>query len=233
MSNDGGKLEKIYTGIDFIYRLMILNLLWIVFTLLGGGLFGFGPSTIALFDVTRKWIQKEEGNDKELFFRYLSAFKKNFLVGNIAGFGIGLIFYMLLVNYRYTNLRGELLYTVINVATMFFFFIFLIVLAYLIPLYVHYEMDWKNYFGKAFVLSYLQPLPTALLVFWIGLIGYLTFTLFPFSLLLCFSGMAYGVMGICYSSFIRNEMMLENKEEEKTQVKKVYERYGGKEENKE
>lgn len=212
--NDGNIIDKVYVGFDFLYRLIYLNLLWILFTAIGFILFGFGPSTIALYSITRKWLQKDLGKDKDEFLYFWKEYKAHFKTGNSVGLGVAILFYMLLVNYRYTNFRAEMIYILINSATLLILLFFSLFLAYLLSLYVHYELEWKDYFVKALTLSYLQPLPSLLLIFWGGLVIYLTVVLFPYSLLICMSGMTYGLMGICYSSFNRNEMMLEDEKKQ-------------------
>jgi len=214
--NKGELMDKLYTGIDFIFRLVYLNVLWLAFTLLGLGLFGFGPSTMALFDTTRQWLISGIGNDKKLFEFYFQSFKKYFKTGNIIGWAILIYAYMLLVNYRFTNFRMEKLFQIINGGTIVVAFVSVVIIAYLIPLIVHYDLVWIDYLKRSIQLAIVQPLPTALIVFWIGMVTYLANQLFPFSMLLYFSALVYGVMGLCYSSFVRNEQILkenENKEE--------------------
>lgn len=216
MNNPNGFMGKLYQGVEFLYHLLFLNVLWLAFTLLGGIVLGFGPSTVALYAVTRKWIQKEIGTDKDIFLTYWTTFKKEFIAGNMIGWSTLIVFYMLLVNYRFTNLRPGSVFAFINAGTIVMAGVLCVLLAYLIPLYVHYRLKWSDYLTKALVLSFIQPLPTILIIVWLALVAFLTWRLFPFSLLVSMSGLAYGLMGICYSSFMRNEFLLEDKEKQKS-----------------
>lgn len=209
-----GIFDKLYTGIDFIYRLLYLNVLWFGFTLIGLVIAGFGPSTLALFDTIRRWFMSGMGNDKELFLFYYKSYKKHFISGNIMGWSVLLISYVLLVNYRFTNFRMEGIFQVVNVMTVVVAVACAIVLAYLIPLFVHYDLQWKDYLKKAVILAVIQPLPTFLIVLWMAIVLYIAEAIFPYSLLLFSSSFVYGIMGLTYSSFKRNEIILNNKNEE-------------------
>lgn len=209
--NDDGVLGKLYVAFDFVYRLIYLNLLWFSFTLIGAFIFGIGPSTIALYHVIRKWLRKELGNDQHIFKDYLQAYKDNFIKGNIIGLIVIFVYFMFLVNYRYATLRTELVFQFIRVSTVILAIITTIMATYLAPLYVHYKLTIKEYFQKSFVLAIAHPLPTLLNVVWLIIVGYLFNVLFPFSLLLGVSCLAYGLMGITYSSFVRNDRLVEEK----------------------
>src|SRR5690625_4426503 len=66
---------------QWIIRLIWLNTLIIVFTLMGLILFGIMPTTIAAFATVRKWIQKN--TEVPLFQTFFYYYKKNFITGNI------------------------------------------------------------------------------------------------------------------------------------------------------
>ena len=48
--------SNFYRAAEWISRLFLLNILWVVFTIVGLGIFGFGPATAAMFAIVRKWI---------------------------------------------------------------------------------------------------------------------------------------------------------------------------------
>ncbi|WP_017472472.1 YesL family protein [Amphibacillus jilinensis] len=205
-------LGKVYLGFEFIYRLVYLNLLWTTFSLIGGILFGIGPSTLALYHVNRKWLRKELGSDRDIFKHYFTAYKRHFITGNLIGLSLIVLFFIFLVNYRYASARSEIVFQFIQVATVVLSFVAVIILTYLFPLYVHYQLPLKVYYLKSWIVALAHPVPTVLNLVWLMLIGYLTYRLFPFSLLLTMSSLAYGIMGISYSCFIRNDQMVLDKD---------------------
>jgi len=219
-----GMVGKLYSVFDFIYRLIYLNFLWFSFTLIGAFIFGFGPSTIALYHVTRKWIKKELGNDKHIFKEYFKIYKANFVRANIIGLTVMLVYFMFLVNYRYATLRSEFIFQFIRIAMVIFAIITTVVCSYLAPLYVHYELTIKEYFQQSFIFAVGHPLITLLNVAWLIIFSYLFDILFPFSLLIGVSSLAYGLMGISYSLFIRNDQMVEEKFGQPLKINKVKEK---------
>ncbi|WP_067843502.1 YesL family protein [Amphibacillus sediminis] len=206
-----GVLGRVYAAFEFVYRLIYLNLLWFSFTLLGAVIFGIGPSTIALYHLIRKWLKKELGNDRHIFVQYFQAYKANFKSGNIIGLSVMLLFFMFLVNYRYSSMHSTFIFQYIQISTLILACLTTVILTYLIPLYVHYDLKLKDYFSRSVVIALAHPLPTLLNIGWLVMIGYLFYQFFPFSLLVGVSSLAYGIMGISYSSFVRNEQIREEK----------------------
>lgn len=211
MGNSSG-LGKFYVGIEFLYHLLFLNILWFSFTLIGLGICGIGPSTIALYATIRQDLMKKETNDRTTFVFFFKQFKENFWRGNILTFIVLGFCYILLVNYRFTSIQHEFIFQFISGTTIVIAALFVIVFAYYVPLYVHYEMRLFGYLKKAILLTFSQPIPTLINISWIVLIGYLTYKVFPFSMLIAMSGLTYGIMGITYSFFKMNDETV-NKEQ--------------------
>ncbi|MCZ0704338.1 putative membrane protein YesL [Natronobacillus azotifigens] len=211
-----GSLGKVYGGIEFIYQLLYLNILWFSFMVIGLGLFGIGPSTIALYATIRKTLMNKMGDDRFTFTFYFRTYKENFVRGNVLAIFIMLFGYILLVNYRYASIQPELIFQIISGATIVIAVLACIIISYIFPLYVHYELRMYEYVTKAITLMMGNLVPTLLNAFWIVIIGYLSYRLYPFSLLLAVSGLAYGIMGITYSFFTMNDRMVEEERKNKT-----------------
>lgn len=207
-----GRLGKLYGAFEYLYKLLYLNVLWLSFTVLGGFIFGWAPSTHALFHVIRKEFKSELGTDSHIFKTYLGAFKSSFVHGNIIGIILSLIGYMLLVNYRYASLRGEFIFQFIQVVTVVVAVLFVILLTYIFPMYAHYQLKLSAYFSKSLLVGVMSPIPTLLNLAWVVIVGYLSFQLYPLSLFFIVSGLAYGLMGITYSFFVRNDQKVEEEQ---------------------
>ncbi|MEC0304686.1 DUF624 domain-containing protein, partial [Terribacillus saccharophilus] len=54
--------SSLYQLFEWITRFAYLNVLWILFTIAGGFIFGFFPSTIAMFTIIRDWLKGESGS---------------------------------------------------------------------------------------------------------------------------------------------------------------------------
>ena len=89
-----GMTGKFFTVCQVISKLAYVNLLWVFFTALGLGVFGFMPATIALFAVTRKWVMGDK--DVPVFKTFWKTYRKEFFKSTLFGvvlFVIGYIIY--------------------------------------------------------------------------------------------------------------------------------------------
>ena len=81
--------------LDKFIKLIYLNILWILFFVLGLGIFGFMPATASVTSILRKWMNKEE--IPSLIKEFWKQYKESFLTSNIIGivfFVIGYILYL-------------------------------------------------------------------------------------------------------------------------------------------
>jgi uncharacterized membrane protein YesL len=153
-----GFMESLNKLLEWISRLAFLNLLWISFSLLGLIFFGFFPATVAMFAVVRKWML---GNDEMSIFKtFWTAYKREFLKSNILGviiLAIGLILY---IDFQFvlnaTNSFVSILYVPFFIIT----FIFISMLFYIIPIFVHYDMKLSQVIKNSFFVMIMNPLST-------------------------------------------------------------------------
>lgn len=117
-----------------LLRLVYLNLLWTVATILGLGLIGVGPATVAMLSILRQWIRgNEEVAIFSTFIRYFrESFKEAAMIGGLYSL-VGYVLYVDIVNVSSWHVR---------VVTLIGAFLYLISLTYIFPLLAHY--DWKG-----------------------------------------------------------------------------------------
>lgn len=77
---EGGSLDLIMNGLDWIATLAYLNILWLGFTLAGGIFFGAGPATFAVNALVKK--KQEQGDLSHVFSKFKTEFKQHFKEGN-------------------------------------------------------------------------------------------------------------------------------------------------------
>ncbi|WP_231597490.1 YesL family protein [Bacillus sp. SA1-12] len=181
-----------------LLQLVYLNVLWIAFTLLGLGLAGIGPSTLALTTVIRQWIR---GNsDIPIFTTFWQTYRSSFKEASVIGviyFVIGWILYVDLLYVQSFYLRA---------LVVFVCFIYMVSLCYVFPIMAHY--DWKSTILKLkcsvlFGISYLQY--TLILFVALALI-YLILFMYPGALI--FFGISignYAVMWMTNQVFMKIE----------------------------
>ncbi|MCE4048628.1 MULTISPECIES: DUF624 domain-containing protein [Bacillaceae] len=130
-------VEKINSIFTSILNLVYVNILWVLFTLLGLGVFGIGPSTYALVSICRQWIR---GNSVPVFKTYWQYYKENFKESVIISWIYLFVGFVLVVD----------LLTVTNwylrVALLIVGCIYLLSLVYIFPIMAHY--NWNGIFLK-------------------------------------------------------------------------------------
>ncbi|WP_054752406.1 DUF624 domain-containing protein [Piscibacillus salipiscarius] len=73
-------IQSIYQLTNWIMSLVYMNLLWAVFTLLGGVVLGILPSTVTLYAISKKWIQGDY--NFKLHQEFWKHYKYVFLTSN-------------------------------------------------------------------------------------------------------------------------------------------------------
>ncbi|KQB94496.1 putative membrane protein [Geobacillus sp. PA-3] len=148
----------LYRLMDWISKMALLNILWIVFTALGLFVFGFFPATIAMFAVVRKWIYV--GDDVPAVKVFWSSYKREFLKSNLLGlavFAIGGVLYIDFLFVRHA-LTGPI--SLLYAPLMILMLIFLFMLFYIPPIFVHYDMKISQVIKSSFFVMIMNPLST-------------------------------------------------------------------------
>ncbi|MFT9846401.1 YesL family protein [Aneurinibacillus sp. REN35] len=149
----------VYRACEWIAFLAYVNVLWLLFSLLGCILFGFMPATAAMFFCIRKY--RFETKDFPVWATFWQVFRREYRsaqkVGGILGALGGGLF--LIHGYVLPALAGEWaghLYVYGMEAGI----VLCIVLAlqYLFPMLAHVEMGMGAYFKNAALLFLIRPL---------------------------------------------------------------------------
>lgn len=128
------KLNQFFSG---ILNLVYVQFLWILFTILGLGIFGIGPSTYALTSIFRQRIQ---GKHPPVFKSFWMYYKENFKESVLVSWIYLLMGYVIVIDLMYvTNWY-------IRAALYLIGFIYLVSLVYIVPIMAHY--NWKGPFLK-------------------------------------------------------------------------------------
>lgn len=155
-------IERINTLSLWIMRLWIVNILWIFFLVLGAGVFGLFPSTIAMFTILRKWIKGEV--EIQLFRQFKISFRKNFWRSNLTAsffYVVGLILWIDVWNFS----GGDSLLSLIAYCILLFIcLLYLITFLYFFPVCVHYDVNPFVHVKYALMLAFAHPIRTTILV---------------------------------------------------------------------
>ncbi|HJC62176.1 MAG TPA: DUF624 domain-containing protein [Candidatus Blautia merdavium] len=127
--------------------LAVLSGLWVLFSL---PVVTVGPATAALYYVTLKLANDEEGYTVRSFFH---GFRENLIPG--IPLGIGAVFVGIFLGcdlYLYSRIEGQA-GTLLLCVTVIFAAVYLMILFYLFPLLARCDTDWKHLLAMAFVMS--------------------------------------------------------------------------------
>lgn len=149
-----GFSSGIYQTCLWVSKLAYVNFLWILFTLLGLGIFGFMPATVALFSITRKWMMGVQ--NVSIFSQFWKTYREEFLKSNFLGSILIVIGFILFLDLAYLPTTG-LFFTVMRVGLTICGLLFLIVLLYVFPMYVHYDWNNRRYIKYALLLGAAYP----------------------------------------------------------------------------
>ncbi|KON83009.1 hypothetical protein AF331_19410 [Rossellomorea marisflavi] len=139
----------------WITHFAILNLLWIGCTLLGGVVFGIGPSTVAMYAVTRKAVMGVE--DLPLIRSFWDTYRKEFFRANGLFFSLAGFVLLWYVDLHFFRQMEGTIYTIIQYLLMLMGFVLIILLTYILPVYVHYDLKFFQTFKQALFIGFLQP----------------------------------------------------------------------------
>src|SRR5690625_57783 len=174
-------------------RLAYLNILWIAFTILGLGIFGIFPATVAMFAVTRKWVHKE--TDIPIFKTFWESYKKEFIQANILGIILFLIAYLLVIQFNILYHQESLMYKLASFSIVALMILYAIIITYFFPIFVHFDLRTFDYIKWPFIIGIVHPILTIVLIVGIGILVNILLTTIP-AMLFFFgrSGISYIVM---------------------------------------
>ncbi|WP_203247595.1 YesL family protein [Sporosarcina beigongshangi] len=154
---------------EVITRMAYVNLLWILFTILGLGIFGFMPATVALFTVTRKWVMGDR--DIPVFKTFWTTYRKEFFKSTLFGVVLFVIGYIIYIDLAFSPTGG--LFTLLRIALFLCGVLYVVLLLYIFPIYVHYDWSKRLYIKYALLIGISYPHYTFILMAGIVALYYL------------------------------------------------------------
>ncbi len=193
---------NVYIAIgEWLFKIILLNLYWFLFSLVGLFLFGLFPATVALFATIRQDL-KAEKDDIKLFKTFIGYYKTEFIKSNVLGYLIVIIIGILVFNIRILgNIESSLMNSSLMIVTYILLGIGVLLAIYIFPLYVHYNLSMLGYIKYSAVLLIGKPLQTLTLLLTLAAIGYFFYQFPGFIPVIGISLTAYIVMRVAYSSF--------------------------------
>lgn len=198
-----GMTGRFYTVSLVISKMAYANLLWIVFTILGLGIFGFMPATVGLFSVVRKWIMGER--HIPVFNTFWTNYRQEFFKSNLLGIILFMIGFILYIDLTFLPTGG--LYIIVRVGLVMITILYAIILLYIFPVYVHYEWKLRLYIKYSLLLGAGHPHFTFLMIIGAGILYYICMAIPGIIPFFSVSLLAYVLMWIAYLVIKKMEHM--------------------------
>lgn len=139
---------------NWISRMALLNLLWMLYTLRGLIVGGVFPATVASLGVVRKWLMEEQ--DIKIWETFKKGYSQEFLSSNILGWvmtGIGMILFL---NYQVMVASPQEVHFIIPFAFYLTILIYLFVFIWSFPLMAHYKASVLQHMINALVIGFTK-----------------------------------------------------------------------------
>lgn len=168
--------EPINKICEWIINLALLNILWILFTILGLGIFGWAPATTAMLSIVKK--QATEKSQLSLFQQYWTCYKRDFIQAN----GIGCIIILglgsLWISIYTLPYLNQTFMMIVGTWVLMITFLFGITLCFIFPVFTHYDSSIKGYFKTALLVG-ISNLHYVIIIITLLITLYLLFNIFP------------------------------------------------------
>ncbi|WP_332696002.1 YesL family protein [Halalkalibacter lacteus] len=188
---------------NWAFNLVLLNILWFLFSLSGLFILGIFPATAALFAVLRQLIMEDE--DLPVLKLFWNKFKSEFMMSNLIGYLILIFGLILYVDLRVLQqLDNNILQLVLASITVVIGIVYLLTLLYIFPLFVHFNLKFLQYPKHAFILAVAKPFQTIMML---GGLAIVYFLYMNFPILILVFGMSlisFVMMKVASFSLPRN-----------------------------
>ncbi|WP_144511503.1 YesL family protein [Bacillus thuringiensis] len=190
-------IARIYHLLEWVMKLLFLNLLWIGFTLIGFGVFGLFPSTVAMFQLIMDLINKK---DTKMVATFWDSYQSNFKKSNKMGFFIVLIGSILMTDLYFFQMYDTLVSRVLSLMILSMLLFYVVNLLYIIQTFNHFEVKTFHYFKYATFIGIANPIKTILIIITLILMS-LLFLIYP-GLFFMFGGSGIALVIVLFTKNI-------------------------------
>ncbi|GAE32641.1 YesL family protein [Alkalihalobacillus hemicellulosilyticus] len=187
--------------LQWFTKLVYLNVLAVLFILLGLGLFGFFPALIATFFVMYRWINKKV--DVAIFQSFWHAYKTYFIKSNVLGYLLGGTGVVLYIDLYVMNSSQYVILHYLSIPLLVLVFLYSLMLFYVFPTLLYVEDESiLNVLKTAFLTMVINPLPTIFMVAGSFGLGYILFMFQALMSIVSMSLFAFVVMMPAHHAFL-------------------------------
>lgn len=186
----------IFSLCNWFVRLAYINVLWILFSLIGLVIFGFFPATIAMLATLRQYLRK---NHPPVFKTFWNYYKTEFITSNKIGAMITVIGLILYLNINFLQSVGGQLSEILYYSTIIIGCIYLLTICYLLAAYVEFEQKLTIQIKNALLIMVYNPLSSLFIIFGFAAVYYAN--VFLSGLRFFFSGSLLGLVILSSATF--------------------------------
>lgn len=187
--------------LNWIVRLAYINLLWIFFILVGGIVFGFLPSTVAMFSIMRKWLNNDD--DFPVLHKFYYYYKQEFIKANLLGVMLLVAGFILYIDSQLIMAFQGVIKVVLLGSFVTVGVLYILILFYIIPVFVQYKNGVFQYIKSAILIGISYPLRTLLMSISVVSILFICFIFPAISFLYLGSGLSFIIMFFSNHLFIK------------------------------
>lgn len=197
---------KLMNVMNWITRLLYLQIIWFLFCLIGLVIGGVFPATFTIFGISRKWIR--EGTDFPVFTTFKQMYKESFMKANILGWwfvllGFSLYYYFELIS-NFTGMISIFLFaTLITISLLF-----LLTSLFIIPVYVHFDVRLLIVIRHAITIAISHPIHVVFMFATVIIFYYLMLLVPGVFILIGISSLTFVLMNVANLAFTNIERKL-------------------------
>ncbi|KAB8131752.1 YesL family protein [Gracilibacillus oryzae] len=206
-------MQAVNKALEWIANVAYLNILWILFTLMGAVVLGVFPATAATFMVSKKWISGD--SDIPVFQTFWQTFRTSFKNANILGFIISLFGYILYLDFVFITVAPHNYVLLLTIPFLFISLLFFLTVMYVFPVFVYYEMRIIEVFKSSFFIMILNPLKTIIMAFGVFGISFILWHLQPLLFFFSISLLSIALMMPARKAFDRIQQKKEQYDDKK------------------
>lgn len=198
-----GFMGILYTIMEWITRIAYINILWILFSILGLFILGLAPASVAVFTITRRWVMGD--TDLKIFSIYWNTYRSEFIKSNLTFWPLIFVGYILYIDFQYLALFNNTLYYILLFVFIIATILYLVVCIYTFPVYVHFKKNLFQNYKQSLIIGYLNPFTTVLMGLFILVLALILerfLGLIPF---FSVSVISFIIMWFSYHAFIKLE----------------------------
>ncbi|WP_404445812.1 DUF624 domain-containing protein [Sutcliffiella horikoshii] len=189
---------------NWAFNLVLLNLLWVLFSISGLLIAGLFPATAAMFAVLKQMIMEDE--DTAIIKSFWNHFKSEFIMSNLIGYLMIMVGFILYLDIRVLQqMDNGILQLALASATVVIGILYLLSLLYIFPIFVHFDLKLLKYPFHAVILAVAKPFYTIFLLALLAVVAYAYMVIPALILVFGISLAAYFMTKVASHSFPRKE----------------------------